>query len=78
VDNSQATDFTGTATISSTAITGLAPAVISYVPADLDSLEVYGGNSAGTYQVTGSPGVAPTCTWRPAATATSSSATTAW
>src|SRR5262249_20178344 len=40
--------------ISPTSITGLAPATISYVPADLDALEVYGGTTGTTYHVTGS------------------------
>lgn len=54
VDNSQATDFSTHVVISTSSITGLAPANISYNPSQVNDLEVEGGTSSGNYSITGS------------------------
>jgi hypothetical protein len=54
VDNSAAANASGTVTIGTSAITGLAPATIHFNPTGIGSIDVLGGTGAAAYQVTGS------------------------
>jgi hypothetical protein len=54
VDNSAAANASGTVTIGTSAITGLAPATIHFRSTDIGSIDVLGGTGAAAYQVTGS------------------------
>src|SRR5262249_14788862 len=54
VDNSEAANFSADVVISPTGILGLAPAMITYAPAEIQDMEVFGGTSPSTYRVTGS------------------------
>ena len=56
VNNEADVNFSNNVTVSPTAITGLAPATISYVSAGVDDVEVSGGTNNTTYNVTGSIG----------------------
>jgi hypothetical protein len=54
VDNSVAVNAAATVTIGEGAITGLTPGLIQFNPGDLNNLEVHGGTSPTTYNVTSS------------------------